>query len=167
MAISIKKLTLWSGEVANRPGSLGSTLEPLKRAGCNLGVVMAYAKPGDHARSVVELAPISGSRATGAARASGLAASPILCLVVDGDDRPGLGQAITSALGEAGINIHFLVALAAGKKYRVVFGFGPEVNLSTATRAIRSAGAASRPSRHVKPAAAKKRRKTAPGSRRQ
>jgi len=154
MAISIKKLTLWSAEIANRPGTLGRTLEPLAEAGIDLGVVMAYDKPDDRARSVVEVAPVTGAKATRAAKAGGLSASPIPCLLVEGDNRAGIGHAMTAALGAAGINIHFTVALAVGKKFRTIFGFGQEANLDAATRTIRTSVV----TRAKKPAAGKKQR---------
>lgn len=142
MAISIRKLTLWTTDIGNRPGSLGTFLGPLAEAGCDLEVVMAYVKPGDPTRGVVELAPISGAKATRAARSAGLAPSAIPCLLVDGDNRPGLGHAIASALGGAGINLHFVVTLVSGKKYRAVLGLGAETKPAAATRVIRSAVAA-------------------------
>jgi hypothetical protein len=138
MAISIKKLTLWSNEIANRPGTLGQTLRPLAEAGVNLGVVMAYDKPDDRTRSVIEVAPVTGAKATRAAQAARLSESKIPCLLVEGDNGPGIGHAMTEALGAAGVNIHFTMALAVGKRFRTVFGFGPEANLDEITRTIRT-----------------------------
>lgn len=142
MAISVKKLTLWSGEIANEAGTLGRALRPFAEAGCDLHIVMAYEKPGDATRSVVEIAPITGVKAARAAQAAGLAQSSIACLLVEGDNRAGLGQATTTALGAAGINIQFHVTLVAGKKYRSVFGFGPQADLAAATKAIKAAATA-------------------------
>jgi hypothetical protein len=156
MAISIKKVTLWSAEIANRPSTLGRTLEPLADAGINLGVVMAYDKPDDRSRSVVEVAPITGAKAQRAAKAGGLTSSSIPCLLVEGDNRAGIGHAMTAGLGAAGINIHFTMALVVGKKFRTVFGFGQEANLDAATRAIRSSVVAAKKPAAKKPPARKK-----------
>ncbi len=150
MAISIQKLTLWTTDIGNRPGSLGALLGPLADAGCDLEVLMAYVKPGDPAKGVVELAPISGARATRAAKSAGLAPAAIPCLLVDGDNRQGLGHAIASALGAAGINLHFVVTLVSGKRYRAVFGFGAETQPAAVTRVIRSAVAAAAAARKPK-----------------
>lgn len=150
MPLSIKKLALWRGEIGNVPGTLGASLRPFAEAGSDLEVVMAYEKPGDPAGSVVELAPVSGVKATRAAESAGLAASSIPCLLVEGDNRPGLGHAIASALGGAGINIQFLVTLVAGKRYRTVLGFGEAVDLALVTKVVRSAAAPPKPAPKAK-----------------
>ena len=41
MAVIVSKAVLWRKEIDNRPGMLGSTLEPLAEAGADLHVVMA------------------------------------------------------------------------------------------------------------------------------
>ncbi|MGH7337361.1 MAG: hypothetical protein ACREI7_07280, partial [Myxococcota bacterium] len=91
MAVSVKKIALWRKEAKHRPGALAEALEPLAAAGANLRIVMGYALPGDSGHAVIELFPVSGKKATAAATESGLAASTIPCLLVEGDDRPGLG----------------------------------------------------------------------------
>jgi hypothetical protein len=42
--------------------------------------------------------------------------------VVEGDNRPGLGHAIAKAIGDAGINISFVMAQVVGRRYSAVFG---------------------------------------------
>jgi hypothetical protein len=142
MAVSIQKLVVWSGEVENRPGGLRSAVGPLAEAGVDLQVVMAYEKPGNPDRSMVEVAPVTSVKATRAAQAAGLSASGIPCLLVEGDNRPGVTDAISGALGSAGLNGQFLVALVVGRKYRAVFGFSPGTDMGMATKAIRGAAAA-------------------------
>jgi hypothetical protein len=152
VAVSIKKLTLWTAEIGNQPGTLSELLKPLAAAKVDLRVAMAYEKPGDRSRSVVELGPLSGVKVTKAAQAAGLSPSGIPCLLVEGDNRTGLGQAVAAALGAAGINIQFLVAVVTGKKHGAVFGFGPGTDLAGITRMIRSASQAPRASRSARPA---------------
>jgi hypothetical protein len=142
MAITVKKLALWSAEIGNQPGTLGDALRPFAEVGADLEVVMAYEKPGDPSKSVVEIAPVSGVKATRAAQSAGFSMSSIPSLLVEGDNRPGLGRQITAALGAAGINIHFLVTLVAGRKYRSVFGFGRDADMSAAAKTIKGAAAA-------------------------
>jgi hypothetical protein len=139
MAISIKKLTIWRGEVDNQPGSLGTMLGPLADAGCDLEVVMGYEKPGEHGRSIIEVAPITGSKAKLIAQEVGLSPSEIPCLLVEGSNRAGLGHRVAAALGAAGVNMQFLVTLVTGKKYRAIVGFGPETKLADASGVIRKA----------------------------
>jgi len=141
MAISIKKVTLWRREVEDRPGMLAQTLEPLAKAGANLQVVMGY-----HAgtRAIIELLPVTGKKATAAAQQAGLAASGPPSLLVQGDNRPGLGHALARALGDAGINISFLVAQVIGNRYSAVFGFGSDDDATRAAAILKKASAARR-----------------------
>lgn len=139
MAVTVKKLTLWRKEVAHEPGVLAEVLEPLAQAGANLRLVMGYAIPGEPSRAAVELFPISGKKLVEAATAAGLAASAIPCLLVEGDDRPGLGAKMARAVANAGVNISFLMAEVIGKKFSAVFGFANDADAATAARAIKAA----------------------------
>lgn len=101
MAVTVKKATLWRKEVENRPGELADTLEPLVGAGADLKVVMGYRYgPGD-SKAAIELYPVAGRKALAAAKQAGLSGSTIPTLVVEGDDKPGLGHAIAKALADA------------------------------------------------------------------
>ena len=141
MAVTIKRVTLWRTEVENRPGSLATTLEPLANAGGSLQVVMAYRYPGNESRAAVELCPVSGKRVTAAAQAAGLGRSAIPTLLVQGDDKLGLGHAIARALAEQGINIGFLVAQVIGRKFSAVYGFESDAEAAKASMLIRKAAA--------------------------
>jgi hypothetical protein len=139
VAVSIKKLVLWTAEIGNQPGTLGEKLEPFAKAGADLKIVMAYEKPGDRVTSIVEVGPVTGVKALRAAREAGMTKSSIPCLLIEGDNRAGLGHAVASALGAAGINIQFLAAAATGRKSAAAFGFAAGTDLGAATRVIRSA----------------------------
>ena len=123
MAVSVKSISLWRGEVPNRPGALAQVLGPLSEAGADLKVVMAYRIPGNENRAAVEVYPVSGRRATRAADDASLEDSRIPALLVDGDDRPGLGHAIAQEVADAGINMIFLIAQVVGRRYSAVIGF--------------------------------------------
>jgi hypothetical protein len=145
MAVTVKKVVLWRKEVENRPGALAGTLAPLAQAGGNLRVVMGYALPGEARRSVIEVFPVSGSRATAAAGAAGLAASPIPCLLVEGDDQAGLGARLTRAVADQGVNLAFLVAETVGRKFSAVFGFESDADAARAGAAIKGAAKPAKP----------------------
>ncbi len=143
MAVTIKKITLWRGRIDNRPGTLAGVLEPLAEAKADLQVLMGYREPGQ-AQAVVELYPVSGSKASAAASRSGLGPAAQPSLLVSGDNRAGVGHRIARALGDAGININFLVAQAAGRKYSMVFGFDTEADAANAAKLIKKAASAKR-----------------------
>ena len=77
-----------------------------------------------------------------AAQAAGLIPSAIPTLLVEGDDKPGLGYAIAQAVAGAGINFAFFVAQVIGQKYSVVMGFETEDDAKKAIPAIKKAAAA-------------------------
>lgn len=141
MAVKVKRITLWRKELENRAGTLADTLEPVARAGADLQVVMGYCYPGDRTRAAVELFPIASKKATGAAQGAGLAAAGIPALYVEGNNRPGMGSAITRGLADSGINLDFLVAQVIGRKFTAVFGFENDADANRAGALIKKVGA--------------------------
>jgi hypothetical protein len=141
MPVSVKRMTLWRRDLENTPGSLATILDPVAAAGTDLQVAMGYRIPGQERRAVIELAPVVGRRASAAAEEAGLRPSDIPTLVVEGDDRPGLGRDLAAEMGRAGINMAFLVALVVGRRYAGVFGFESEEDAKKAAAIIkRSSG---------------------------
>ncbi len=141
MAVTVRKITLWRMEVENRPGVLAGVLKPLAEAGANLQVVMAYRYPGNETRAAIELYPVATKKVVVAAQAAGMSASTIPTLLVQGDDRPGLGHAVGQAIADAGINVGFLVTQVVGRKYSAVIGFDSEEDARNAAALIRKASA--------------------------
>lgn len=142
MAVTVKRIVLWRREIENRPGALASTLAPLANAGEDLHVVMAYRYPGEETKAAIELYPVKGKKSVVAAQEAGLSASSIPALLVEGDNRPGLGHAISQAIADAGINLGFLVTQVVGRKYSSVLGFESEADVTKGAALIRKATAA-------------------------
>jgi hypothetical protein len=141
MAVSVKKITLWRSEIDNRPGALASVLEPLAGTGADLQVAMGYRFPGNATRAAIELAPVQGKKAATAARKAGLAPSGIPTLIVQGENRAGLGARLSRAMGDAGIDMAFLVAQVVGRKYAGIFGFDSEEDAARAAGVIKKVSA--------------------------
>jgi hypothetical protein len=139
MAVSVKQIKLWRTQVENKPGTLGVTLTPLAKAGADLQVVMGYHLHGAADRAVIEVSPVSGKKATSAAGSAGLAAAETPTLLVQGDNRPGLGHAVAQAIADAGINIVFLVAQVVDAKFSAVIAFEDEAAAKQATSLIKKA----------------------------
>jgi hypothetical protein len=139
MPVTVKKITLWRKELENRPGTLAEALEPVAKAGSDLQIVMGYCYPGDRTKAAVELFPVAGKRTTVAAQSAGLAAATIPALLVEGDNRPGLGSAIARSLADAGVNLDFLVANVIGRKFSAVLGFENEADAGKAMPVIKKA----------------------------
>jgi hypothetical protein len=141
MPVTVKQITLWRRDLENRPGALATVLDPVAKAGADLQVAMGYRIPGQEARAVVELAPVEGRKAAAAAEQAGLRPSDIPTLVVQGDNRAGLGRDLAEEMGRAGINMAFLVALVVGRRYSGVFGFESAEDAKKAADIIKRSGA--------------------------
>ena len=141
MPVTVKQITLWRTEAENRAGVLAQTLKPLAEAGADLHLVMGYRYPGDESKAAIEVYPIAGKKVTAAARASGLSGSATPTLLVEGDNKPGLGHSVAQAIADAGINLSFLVAQVLGKRYSAVLGFETGADAKAAAALIRKATA--------------------------
>ena len=141
MPVTVKNITLWRKEVENQPGGLAGTLGPLADAGADLQVVMGYGFPGNESKGAIELYPVAGRASTKAAHAAGLEASTIPTLLVEGDNKPGLGHAIAQAVADAGVNIAFLIAQVIGRRYSAVIGFDSPEDAKKAAPLIKKATA--------------------------
>ena len=141
MPVTVKQISLWRKEIENQVGTLAQTLGPVAKAGANLRVLMGYRYPGNEARAAIELYPISGKKVSAAAAEAGLAASSIPTLLVEGDDKPGLGLAIAKAIADAGVNMAFFVAQVVGRRYAAVVGFDSDADAKTAAGLVKKATA--------------------------
>jgi hypothetical protein len=144
MALSVKRITLWRSDVENQPGVLARTLEPLAAAGSNLRLVMGYRFPLTPEHSAIEVFPVSGRRATAAAEQAGLRPSDIPCLLVEGEDRPGLGSEIARGLADAGLNIAFVMAVSGGRTFTAALGFADDAAATAALPVVRKVAATRR-----------------------
>ncbi len=82
----------------------------------------------------IELYPVTGKKFSAAAGEAGLSASSLPALLVEGDNRAGLGHATTQAIADAGISLDFLVAQVVGRKYSAVFGFESDADAAKVRR---------------------------------
>ena len=137
MPVTVKKIVLWRKEVENRPGALASGLAPLAGAGADLQVLMAYRYPGEESKAAIELYPVTAKKSVAAAQEAGLSAASIPALLVEGDNKPGLGHAIAQAIANEGIDMDFVVAQVIGRRFSAVFGFGSEEDATKSIGLIR------------------------------
>jgi hypothetical protein len=142
MAISVKKVQLLRRQLQNRPGSLAESLKPFAEGKVNLQVIMGYVYQKDRRHAEVEvLGPSSKGSASAAAKGKFEKTRHIHCLIVQGDDRPGLGYAIARALGSSRINMSFALMQVVGRRYSGVFGFETGAAATRAMKVIKLASA--------------------------
>src|SRR5512144_964355 len=108
MAVTVKKIVLWRKDVENRSGILANALAPLAYAGTDIQVVMAYRFPREESKAAIELYPVAGRKSVTAAKEAGFSPSAVPALLVEGDNRAGLGYATAQAIADGGINMDFL-----------------------------------------------------------
>src|SRR3990172_10823485 len=117
MAYSVKKVDVWAGEVADRPGGLAATIAALTNAGANLEFLIARRAPDKPGTGMVFVTPVRGAKQKAAAQGAGLSMSDSLHSVrVEGPDRAGLRAKITGALADAGINLRGVSGAAVGRR---------------------------------------------------
>ena len=139
MAVTVKKAVLWRRDIINQPGTFAASLKPFAESNIDLKVVMGYVIPGTARQAAIEVFPIASPKAEKAAKAAGLKAGNLHCLLVEGNNRAGLGYAIGNALSKASINMNFAVMQAIGRKYLGVFGFDSVTDAMRATPLIKEA----------------------------
>jgi hypothetical protein len=138
MAYSVKKVDVWAGEIADRPGGLASTLAAMNKAGANIEFVVARRAPDKPGTGVVFLTPIKGAKQKAAAQQAGLATSESLHSVrIEGPDRAGLGAKMTDALAAAGINVRGISAAALGRRAVSYLAFDSAADSDTAVRVLK------------------------------
>ena len=138
MALTVKVITLWRREIQNRAGELAGVLHPLAERKADIEVLMAYRFPGDESRGAVELYPVTGKKASDAARNAGLTpADDIPAVLVQGPNRAGIGFQTTRAIADAGINLAFLVAQVIGAKFSAVYGFDSVTDRDRAVKLLK------------------------------
>jgi hypothetical protein len=138
MAYSVKKVDVWAGDVADRPGGLAAAIAALSSAGANLEFLIARRAPDKPGTGVVFMTPIRGAKQKAAALGAGLSLSDSLHSVrVEGPDRAGLGAKMTGALADAGINLRGVSGAAVGRRAVTYFGFDSGTDADTAVRTLK------------------------------
>lgn len=113
MADMIRTAQYYKVQIADKPGTLTDMLAPLYEAGLNLMAVHAFPRSR---RTQVDVVPEDVTAFKDVARAHKLKIQgPKMCLLVEGDDRPGALADLTDRLRLAKINMTAVTGLAAGQ----------------------------------------------------
>lgn len=135
MAFDIAKIDIWVGELPDRPRALQAKLEVLAGAGANLEFVIA--RRGGRGKAVVFMAPIKGAAQIRAAEDACLKkAESMYALRIEGPNQAGLGERITRALADAGLNLHGVSAAAIGGRSVTYVRFASTEALRAARQAL-------------------------------
>jgi hypothetical protein len=138
MADLIRAAQYYKVQIADKPGTLACMLAPLSDVGVNLLAVHAFPRSR---RAQVDVVPENVTAFKNVAKAQKLKIQgPKMCLLMEGDDRPGALGDVIDRLPLAKINMTAATGLVAGqgrfgvilwvkledvKKAAKVFGIGP------------------------------------------
>ena len=111
-------------QIGDKPGTLAGVLAPLREAGVNLLAVHAFPR---NRRTQVDVVPEDPTAFKNIAKMHKLKVQgPKMCLLVDGDDRPGALADLTDRLGSAKINMTAVTGLCAGQaRFRAILWVNP------------------------------------------
>ena len=141
MKLTVTKVDVWAAHIEDKPGSLAKLLGALAGAGANLECVIARRDPPKTGKGVAFLTPVQGANVRKAAKAEGLVpAEKLATLKVEGNDAPGLGFRITSAIADAGVNLRGVSGAVVGRKFVVYLGFDGNTDAAKAARALKALG---------------------------
>jgi prephenate dehydratase len=113
MADLIRTAQYYKVQIGDKPGTLAGVLAPLDEAGVNLLAVHAFPRSR---RTQVDVVPDDPTSFKDIAKAHKLKIQgPKMCLLVEGDDRPGALADLTDRLRSAKINMTAVTGLAAGQ----------------------------------------------------
>jgi hypothetical protein len=124
MADLIRTAQYFKVQIADKPGTLAGMLAPLREAGVNLLAVHAFPR---NRRTQVDMVPEDPTAFKNVAKAHKLKIQgPKMCLLLDGDDRPGALADLTNRLGSARINMTAVTGLCAGQgRFGVILWVNP------------------------------------------
>jgi hypothetical protein len=146
MSLTVTKVEVWAAQIEDKPGSLAKLLGALAGAGADLECVIARRDHSKTGKGVVFLTPVKGANVRKVAKTEGLAPGEKLAtLKVEGNDAPGLGSQITSAIGDAGINLRGVSGAVIGRKFVVYLGFDGDADATKAARVLKALSSGKKP----------------------
>ena len=121
--MTVRKATQFSICVDDRPGMLAEVAGRLADAGVNLSALAGWSKgDGD---AVLICVPDDPDRVRQLAADAGVTIAEATVIIVDGEDRIGVGRDLSQCLADAGINLLGCMAQAIGGRYQAVFSVPP------------------------------------------
>src|SRR5215472_9125017 len=148
MSLTVSKIEVWAAQIEDKPGGLAKLLGAFAGAGANLECVIARRDPSTAGKGVAFLTPVKGADVRKAAMAEGLKpAEKLATLKVEGNDAPGLGSRITSAIADSGVNLRGVSGAVVGRKFVAYLGFDGKADADKAARVLRALGAAKKTAR--------------------
>jgi hypothetical protein len=124
MAMKVKKIDIWVGDIRDEAGGLASALAPLVAAGIDFSFVIGTRRPDKPGTGTAYLGGLRGARQAKAASLAGFVKSEDAHgLRVVARDQPRLLHRVTSELAAAGINLRSVSASVIKSRCVMIFAF--------------------------------------------
>ncbi len=137
MRLKISKGHMWRAEIDDKPGTFAQSLEPFAKAGQNLQIVTGWSQTKDKQKGSVEIFPVTDEKGKVCAKEAGLhEITDIVCLIIEGEDRPGLAYDMAKAISQAGINLRYAVCQGVKQNFLACFGFQNEADAEKAKEVL-------------------------------
>jgi hypothetical protein len=141
MALTVKKVELWSAAIDDRAGGAARKIGPLAQAGADFEFVFARRTPEQPGKGLVIVAPVKGARVVRAAQEAGFQKSTdVFGLRVEGADKPGAGAKMLAALSGGGISFRGISAVVLGTKFVAYLALDSAGDAAKAATLIKKSG---------------------------
>jgi len=118
MDLTVERVDVWAASIKDQPGGLAQVLAGLREAGADLDFALARRAPDKPGTGVVFVTPLRRDAEKAAAKALGFnITSSVQTVRIQGNNKPGIGAALTGQLSAAGINLRGFSAAACGEKF--------------------------------------------------
>lgn len=137
-ALKISKGHMWRSKIEDKPGTFAKALEPFAKAGQNLQIVTGWAPSGTEKQGAcMEIFPIADEKSQQCAREAGLQEmKDIVCLIVEGEDHPGLAHKMAKAIADSGVNLRHATCQGVKQHFLACFGFQNDADAEKAKAAL-------------------------------
>jgi len=137
MALRIKKGHMWRGQIEDKPGTFANALAPFAKSKYNLQVVTGWSPDKNKQTGSIEVYPVADEQSKQCAKEAGLhEVTDIVCLIVEGEDRPGLAYDMAKIMSDLGINLRFAVCQGVKPNFLACFGFHNDADAEKALKAL-------------------------------
>jgi len=140
MAIIVKRIDVWVGEIRDHPGGLLDKLDVVAESGADLTFILARRQIERPGTGIVLLGPLKGAKQQNAARLAGFYKPAGLAAVhIEGPNKPGSAAAAIRSISQAGISLQALQAATIGSKFMLVLAFDSEEDADMAVKLAKAA----------------------------
>ena len=140
MELTVERVDVWAASIKDEAGGLSLVLKGLSEAGANLDFVIARRAPDKPGTGVVFVTPLRSDGEVAAAAELGFNVTNSLHSIrVEGENKPGMGAALTGKLADAGISLRGFSAAVCGEKFILYMALDTPEDAASAVEILKGA----------------------------